>query len=110
MSREYRVFLTDMRKACEKVVAYTQQVTREQFLSDEKTFDAVLRNVEIIGEAAKHIPDDIRAQHPNIPWRNIAGLRDVVIHDYFGLDTELIWDIVSREVPELLHQLQQVSS
>ena len=108
MSREYRLFLEDMHKACEKVIRYTHDLTREQFTVDEKTFDAVMRDLEIIGEAAKHIPDAVRTQHPGINWHKIAGLRDVVAHEYFGLDLEIIWDIVTREVPILLEQLKHV--
>ncbi len=108
MSREYRFFLDDMQKACEKVIRYSRNLTREQFVADEKTFDAVMRDLEIIGEAAKHIPDTVRTQHPDISWHKIAGLRDVVAHEYFGLDIEIIWDIVTREVPALLEQLKRV--
>ncbi len=68
MSREYRFFLEDMRKACDKVIRFTQQITREQFVADDKTFDAVMRDLEIIGEASKHIPPEARTQHPDIDW------------------------------------------
>ncbi len=106
MSREYRFFIEDMRKACDKVIRYTHLLTREQFVTDEKTFDAVMRDLEIIGEAAKHVPVEIQARHPEIEWRKISGLRDVVAHEYFGLDMEIIWDVVTREVPVLYRQLE----
>ena len=108
MSREYRFFLEDMRKACDKVIRFTQQITREQFVADDKTFDAVMRDLEIIGEASKHIPPEVRTQHPDIDWHKIAGLRDVVVHEYFGIDVEIIWDIVTCEVPVLLQQLNRI--
>ena len=110
MSREYRLFLEDMRTACEKILKYTQRLTREQLVGDAKTFDAVMRNLEVVGEACKHIPPDVRAQYPDINWRKIAGLRDVVIHEYFGVDVEIIWDIVTHEVPTLLVQLKHLRS
>ena len=73
----------------------------EGFCSDEKTFDAVVRNLEIIGEAAKHVPDDIRARIPAVEWRKVAGLRDMLAHAYFGIDNEILWDVVTSKVPLL---------
>jgi uncharacterized protein with HEPN domain len=108
MSREYRLFLVDMRKACEKIIRFTQHFTREQFVADEKTFDAVMRDLEIFGEAAKHIPAEVKVEYPEIDWLKIAGLRDVVAREYFGLDIEIIWDIIRREVPVLLNQLRGI--
>jgi len=106
VSREYRLFLNDMRQACEKVVRFTKGLTREQLLANEEKFDAVMRNLEIIGEAAKHIPPEVRQQHGQIDWSKVAGLRDVVIHQYFGLDTDILWDIIAHKIPALREQLK----
>ncbi len=107
MSRDYRLYLKDMQHACRKVLKYVRARTPKQLLANEKTYDAVLRNLEVIGEAAKHIPDDVRRKYPLVEWRKIAGLRDIVIHEYFGIDNEIIWDVVKNEIPFLLKQLKK---
>ncbi len=80
--REWRLFLLDIRESVQRVLKYVGSMSREEFLSDSKTVDAVIRNLAIIGEAAKKVPADIRRQYPAIEWKKMAGLRDIVIHDY----------------------------
>lgn len=108
MSRDYRPFLDDIRRSCEKVIRYTDGLTFEQFVADERTFDAVLRNLAIIGEAVKQIPQDVRQLCPTVEWRKIARFRDIAIHHYFGVDEQIVWDIVQNKVPDLLDQLQRM--
>jgi uncharacterized protein with HEPN domain len=82
----------------------------QAFLQDRKTIDAVTRNLEIIGEAARQLSEEDRAQYPQIPWAQIVGLRHRIVHDYFGIDTELIWEIASKDAPELATLLKGKSS
>lgn len=83
-------------------------MTFEQFLSDDRTFDAIMRNLQIIGEAAKNVPQDIRVYYPEVEWRKIAGLRDILAHAYFSLENEILWDIVQNKIPPLLEQVQHI--
>ena len=99
--RDYRLFLQDILESIGRIEEYTEGYDFETFTKDRKTVDAVLRNLEIIGEAAKHIPESIRMQHPEIPWKRVIGLRNVVIHHYFGVDLSIIWVIVKKQLPEL---------
>jgi uncharacterized protein with HEPN domain len=106
MSREWRLYLNDMLKGCEKARRYTAGMDRQAFLEDERTYDAVVRNLEIIGEAAKRIPDDVRRRVTGVEWRKIAGMRDWIAHAYFGLDPDILWDVIANKVPELMQSLQ----
>jgi uncharacterized protein with HEPN domain len=108
VSRKYQIYLDDMRLSCEKVLRYTHGLTLDAFVRDEKTFDAVVRNLEILGEAAKHVPLDVRERHPQVEWRKIAGLRDVIAHEYFGIDEDILWDIIRRQVPLLLEHVRRI--
>ena len=90
MGRDYRVYVDDVLSAIDKIKRYTKGYSKKRFLSEEKTVDAVVRNLEIIGEAIKKIPESIRSQYPNVEWRKISGLRDILVHEYFGIHTEII--------------------
>ena len=85
MSRDYRPYLADMRRSCERIVKYADGFSYEQFLADERTYDAVLRHLIVIGEAIKQIPEQFREQHSQVEWRRIARFRDLVIHHYFAM-------------------------
>ena len=101
MSRDYRLYLEDILEAIEKIERYLEAVSFQEFCGDAMRVDAVLRNLEIIGEATKSIPPGARISQPDVEWRKIAGLRDIVIHEYFGVDLEIIWDVVRNKLPDL---------
>ena len=106
--RNWSLFLLDMQGRCTKILRYSQGLTKQHCLAYEMMVDAVLRNLEVLGEAAKQIPPAVRERHPQLPWRRIAGLRDVLVHAYFGLEEDTIWQIVSESIPALADQLDQV--
>jgi uncharacterized protein with HEPN domain len=101
VSRDVRLYLEDIVSACEKIGRFTHGMTQESFVADERTYDAVLRNLEVLGEAAKRVPDATRQEMPEVPWRAIAGFRDFVAHVYFALDDAIVWSAVQDEVPKL---------
>lgn len=109
-AREWRFYVLDMISFCEKVLAFTQGLQQAQFVVDAMRFDATLRNLELIGEAANHIPQDVRNAHPAIPWRMLIATRNQLIHGYLGLDADILWSIVQTDVPVLLQQLQLLQS
>ena len=108
MSRDYLLYLEDILESCGKIERYTEQLSFDQFLEDRKTYDAVVLNLEIIGEAAKNVPEDVRLRYPDIEWRKIAGLRDVIAHEYFGIDDEILWDIIQNKIRSLQREVKRV--
>lgn len=105
MPRDFEVYLEDIREAIAKIQRYTAGLTRESLALDAMRIDAVIRNLEIIGEAAKMVPESIRARYPRIEWKKIAGLRDILAHHYFEVDLDIIWDILQNKLPELKREL-----
>jgi uncharacterized protein with HEPN domain len=93
-----------------KVLTYTHGLDKTGFVASELNYDATLRNLELIGEAATHIPDAIRAAHPEIPWRMIIATRNRLIHGYLGIDNDTLWSIIQDDVPELLPLLKALKS
>jgi uncharacterized protein with HEPN domain len=106
LSRKPEERIEDMRRCCEKILEYTSGMSRDQFRDDELVGDAVMRNIEIIGEATKHLPKAIQARMPVIAWAEIAGMRDVLSHAYFRIDPDVVWNVVENKIPELLRTLE----
>jgi uncharacterized protein with HEPN domain len=106
MPRDSSVYLEDILTAAARIASYVEGHDRASFGNDPKTVDAVVRNLEIIGEAVKQIPAGVREQAPAVPWTKIAGLRDILIHAYFGIDLDIVWDVVTTRVPELARSVK----
>jgi uncharacterized protein with HEPN domain len=108
--REWRFYLDDMIDFGRKVLSYTDNLDQQAFVANGLTHDASLRNLELIGEAATHIPVEIRNQYPEIPWRMVIATRNRLIHGYLGIDNDTLWSIIRTELPELLTQLQAIKT
>jgi len=101
-------YLEDIVEGAEKIERFTDDMAYEEFERDEKTVDAVLRNLEVIGEAAKNVPEDVRREYSEIPWAEMAGMRDKLIHGYATIELEIVWTTVQEDVPELVPALEAV--
>jgi len=109
MSRDVRVYLADILESISKIEQYTEKISRNEFTANAQVQDAVYRRLEVIGEAVKGIPEEVRRKYPKIAWKEIAGLRDVLIHGYFGVRPERIWKLVEHDLPDLKTQIALVS-
>jgi uncharacterized protein with HEPN domain len=107
-SRDWRLYARDMDQFARRAVAYCADWDREQFAENQLVQDAVLRNIELIGEAAARIPNEVRLAHPEIAWREIVAMRNQLIHGYLGIDLDVVWDVVQVELPLLIRQLTLV--
>lgn len=108
MSNEFLDFVEDILDAMGKAELLLQDVTFDQFANDFRINYAVVRALEIIGEATKRLPMILRQEYPHIPWRNMAGMRDRIIHGYDTVDLEIVWDVVQRDIPQIRPQIQQI--
>ncbi len=103
---EWRFYIDDMISFAEKVITYTDGLDQERFVASGLNYDATVRNLELIGEAATHVPDAVRAAHPQVPWRLVIATRNRLIHGYLGIDNDTLWSIVVSDVPALLVSLR----
>lgn len=108
MSRSWTLFLQDIEEAAFKVEQRTRGIDFEQFVANDVLYDAVVRNLQVIGEAVKGLPAEIRSRASGIDWRGIAGLRDILAHSYFAIDDATLWDIIQTKVPQLLVEIRRI--
>ena len=106
--RDYILFIEDVLTCIEKIERYTSNVSFEDFSGNDMAVDAVIRNFEISGEAVKKIPEEIKKRYADVEWKEAAGFRDVLIHDYFGIDIEAVWDTVRNNIPPFKKQIVNV--
>ena len=108
MAKDYKAYISHILESIILIEQYTENISFEAFEKDRKTIDAVIRNFEIIGEASNKLPDEFRKKYPEVPWRSIIGLRNVLIHDYLGVDIEAVWGNLKQELPHLKEQMKSI--
>lgn len=108
MPRDYKAYLEDIIEAAGAAREFVTGMGKDELAKDRRTRDAVVRNLEIIGEAAKKLPAQTRRDHPEVEWKKISGLRDILVHDYFGIDLDIVWDILQNKLPVLVEQVQRI--
>jgi uncharacterized protein with HEPN domain len=107
--RNYKLFINDIYESSKKILEYVGTKSYQEFINNPMVIDAVIRNFEIIGEVVKRLPEEQKTKYPQIAWKKIAGLRDILIHDYFCIDFEVLWDIIQNQIPDLHKKIKEIT-
>ena len=107
-NRDIADYIADINASIAEIYDFTRDMTFEAFLTDKKCSNAVIRSLEVLGEATKHIPPYFREKHPDIPWSQMAGMRDVLIHDYMGVDLKTVWNVAVNRLPDLAEKMRSI--
>jgi uncharacterized protein with HEPN domain len=108
--RDADILLEDILQAIEKIARYTENYELKHFIADDKTIDAVVRNIEIIGEAVSKLPDELKEANSDVEWKRIKGMRNRIVHEYFGVDVGIVWAIITQHLPDLAMQVKDILS
>lgn len=107
--RDVQLYLSDIKEAVERIESYIQDFDFDKFAKDHKTIDAVIRNLSVIGEAVKNIPEEIKSKYPDTAWYEAMGMRNKVVHEYFGVDENILWKTVTEDIPSFGKQIEKIS-
>lgn len=110
IDRDIRDYINDLIEACEDILAFTEGMSYSDFANDKKTVNAVIRSLEIIGEATKKLPASLKERYPKVPWKQMAGMRNKLIHEYFGVDKQMVWKVVEEHIRDLLILTKKIAA
>jgi uncharacterized protein with HEPN domain len=108
MKRDYKLYLSDIINCINKIDEFVGKMSYNELVTDDKTCSAIIRKLDIIGEAAKNIPKSLRDKYPDLPWKEMSGMRDKIIHDYFGINYKIVWKVIKDRLPEIKQKLMQM--
>jgi len=108
MKRDLQLFLDDILESIELLETYTKDLSHKKFLEDHQVQDAIIRRIEIIGEAIRYFPDEVQEKYPEIPWREVRGMRNYIAHEYFGINYDMLWEVATKDIYELKEQMLKI--